>query len=68
MKDIKKRLEALERCAYDASGVCIISPSQIGGWMLQINIKNRYFDTFEEAAAAYKALDKAESALILIDV
>ena len=68
MRDIKKRLEALERCAYDATGVCVISPSYIGGWMLQINTKNRYYDTLEEAAAAYKAFEKADTALIYIDI
>lgn len=66
MRDIEKRLRAIEQRAYYAENqVCVLMPTEDGLWRLTLNGKDRYFRTKEEGETVFRQLTGPDSVLIV---
>ncbi len=69
MKDLKKRLEALERAAFfKENQVCVLHPTQDGRWQMHVNEKLKFYETEEEGIADYQKNTGNDSILIIWDI
>ena len=59
MKDLEKRIRAVERRAYFAENeVCVLTPTEDGSWRMTVSGKDYYFSSQAEAEAAFRRMTK----------
>ena len=65
MRDLEKRLRAIEQRAYYAENqVCVLMPTEDGSWRLTVNGKDHFFNSEEEAEAAFRRMTGEDSVLL----
>ena len=68
MRDIKKRLEALERRAFEKTNqVCVLGKTEDGMWRMRINGIEKFYSTEDEARLDYEKNTGPDSVLIIWD-
>ncbi len=66
MKNIEQRLEIIERRAfYKENQVSVLMPTEDGSWRLTVNGKDHFFNSEEEAEAAFRRMTGEDSVLLL---